>query len=431
MTHRLFSSSLLLASFLLPGAYAQTNTAQDSKGKTELVRSSLDAGVNQLISRVDAAVTASGGDLERQRADWVVAFSTGHYKSDPLGAQAAREVATQLIQRRAVSGDKVTARAWEMNVWEYRNPQGLTIQIGTDAAGDKGRIENLWPTTPAVGSIGGHDTEQAAVTLTQELSADNSAVLILLTNTAASVGTAGTRLLGTNAPEYQNMLSSWNRAEGSQDGATLNLPYVVSTPGGEVQGQMQAVVFTPKTFTSSPLTGGTRTEQLAAPAAPTPATRSGGGGAAIFIVLGLLVLGALAYFLLRGGKGGAKGGGRGTLRVGDSDFSLGGLPGGKPFCIIAGPGYASESGVAVIPVQGLPAAPIAELSKVGRDIRVRGVHEDIRLSSVGGKVVVGDSATVTMRPDQPDTVLDFSGEIRGAGGVPREVSRSVTLSYSP
>ncbi|OLV18460.1 hypothetical protein [Deinococcus marmoris] len=417
---------MLLAGILLTGAAAQTST-----GKTELVRSSLDAGVTQLVARINDAVTASGGDLERQRADWVVAFSTGHYKSDPLGAQAAREVATQLIQRRAVSGDKVTARAWEMNVWEYRNPQGLTVQIGTDSAGDKSRIENLWPTTPAVGSIGGHDTEQAAVTLTQELSGDSSAVLILLTNTAASVGTAGTRLLGTNAPEYQNMLSSWNRVEGSQDGATLNLPYVVSTPSGEVQGQMQAVVFIPKTFTASPLAGGTRTEQLAAPAASTPAQRSGGGGTAIFIILGLLALGAAAYFLLFRGKGGSGGGGgRGTLRVGDSDFSLSGLPRNKPFCIIAGPGYASESEVAVIPVQGLPAAPIAELTRVGKDIRVRAVHEDIRLSSVGGKVTVGDSATVPLRQDQPDTVLDFSGEVRGAGGVPREVSRSVTLSYS-
>ena len=406
----------------LGSALAQQSASQ---GKTELIRGSLEPGVQRLISTVQDAVTASGGDLERMRADWVIALSTGHYKSDPLGAQAAREVATQLVRREAVSGDTITARAWELNVWDYRNPAGLTLQIGSDMGGDKARIDNLWPTTPAVGSVGGHDTEQAAATLIGEQAGNTSAIIILLTNTAASVGAPGSGLLGTNAPAYQDALQNWKRVEGSQDGASLNLPYRVSTPGGEVPGQMQAVIFVPKTFSAS-LLSVPRSEQLAAaPAAP---TRTSGGAGWLLALLGLALLGALAWFLLGRGRSTGGGSGGGAIRVGDSEFALRGLPAGRPFCVIAGPGYASEDGLTVIPVQGLPAAPIAELSRVGRDLRVRSVHETIRLSSIGGQVVVGDSAAVALRPDQPDSVLELSGEVRGSGGVPKEINKTVTIS---
>ncbi|WP_420596738.1 hypothetical protein [Deinococcus sp.] len=415
--------SLALGSLVLGSALAQTSPAT-SQGKTELIRGSLEPGVERLIAAVQDAVTASGGDLERMRADWVIAFSTGHYKSDPLGAQAAREVATQLVQREAVSTDTITARAWELNVWDYRNPSGLTLQIGTDMGSDKARVDNLWPTTPAVGSVGGHDTEQAAATLIGEQASSSSAIIILLTNTAASVGAAGNSLLGTNAPAYQDALQNYKRLEGSQDGATLNLPYRVSTPGGEVPGQMQAVIFVPKTFTAAALTPA-RSQQLAAPATAAPA-RSGGTGLVLGL-LGLVLLGALAWFFLgRNRSGGA--GPSGGVRVGDSEFALRGLPAGRPFCVIAGPGYASEDDLAVVPVQGLPAARIAELSRVGREIKVRSVHEDVRLSSIGGQVVVGDQSTFALRPDQPDTVLEFSGEVRGGGGVPKNITKTLTVS---
>ncbi|MFC6804023.1 hypothetical protein ACFQDE_21670 [Deinococcus caeni] len=107
------------------------------------------------MQQVQEAVTTAGGDLERSQVNWVIAFSTGHYKADPLGAQAARELATQFVQRAAVQGDQVTARAWEMDIWEYRNPSGLTQIIGNDAQADLERTAKLWPTTPAVGSVGG------------------------------------------------------------------------------------------------------------------------------------------------------------------------------------------------------------------------------------------------------------------------------------
>ena len=198
---------------LLPGA-AQ---AQGVKGKTELDRASLKPGIDRLLSSVNQAVTVAGGDLERQNAHWVLAFSTGHFKSDPLGAQAAREVASQFVARQAVSGDRVTARAWELQPWTFRDASGLTQPIGSDIQGDKSGVDRLWPTTPAVGSLGGHDTERAAVAFTREFANLPDTVLILLTNTAASVGASGSKLLGTNAPEYQDMLQKWMRVAGSQD----------------------------------------------------------------------------------------------------------------------------------------------------------------------------------------------------------------------
>lgn len=96
--------------------------AQTRQGKAELVRSSLEPSVARLVSSVTDAVKDAGGDLERSNAHFVVAFSTGHYKADPLGAQAARELATQFVQKVTVPGDRVTARAWELQPWAYRDP---------------------------------------------------------------------------------------------------------------------------------------------------------------------------------------------------------------------------------------------------------------------------------------------------------------------
>ncbi|PTA68625.1 hypothetical protein C8263_07295 [Deinococcus arcticus] len=400
-------------------------SAQATKGKTELDRSSLTAGVDRLVGTVQEAVTASGGDLERQQAHWVFAFSTGHYKADPLGAQAAREVATQFVQRMAVTGDQVTARAWEMTTWEYRNPTALTLKLGNDLAADKARVTNLWPTTPAVGSAGGHDTEQAAVELTQVFANDAGTVLILLTNTAASVGAGGSKLLGTNAPAYQGLLDRWTRVDGTQDGATLNLPYVVTSPNGDVQGQMQAVVFVPKTFTSAQLTASTRSVQLQDKAAAKP---SGQKGASVVPLLALLVLGGAGFAAWKLFASG--GGGRGSVRIAETTFALRDLPKGKPFCVLAGPGYSGEDDIAVVPVQGFPSARIADISWDGKALKVRGVHDDVKLNSVSGRVVASDSATLPLRLDEPDMPLEFSGEVSGAGGVPRTINKTVNVSFS-
>ncbi|ACO47741.1 hypothetical protein Deide_2p00760 (plasmid) [Deinococcus deserti VCD115] len=400
--------------------------AQTRQGKAELVRSSLEPSVARLVSSVTDAVKDAGGDLERSNAHFVVAFSTGHYKADPLGAQAARELATQFVQKVTVPGDRVTARAWELQPWAYRDPANLTLQVGADRLADHTRISALWPTTPSVGSVGGHDTERVAVELTQEFDQDAGTVLVLITNTAASVGASGVKLMSANAPEYLNTLERWTRVEGTQDGATLNIPYVITRPRGDVQGQLQAVVFAPKTFTAAPLTGGHRSELLAATTQKAP----GGGTPNLApVLIGLLLLGGgFAAWKLLGGTGGG-GGGRGTLRVGDQAFSLKDLPKSGAFCVLAGPGYVHEGDTPVVPVQGLPAERVAELTRVGRDLRVRGVHEDVRLSSVAGRVVVGDTATVSLRPEEPDIPLEFSGEVRGPGGVPREITRTVNVAF--
>lgn len=414
---------LMLALGLLTTGIA---SAQDAPGKLELDRASIQPGVERLSKIVQEAITASGGDLNRSQIHWVLAFSTGHYKTDPLGAQAVREFATQFIKANAVQGDQVTSRAWEMNTWEYRNASGLTLQIGTDPNGDKASVSRLWPTTPQVGSVGGHDTEQTAVTLTSELAQDPGAVLILLTNTAASVGAAGTKLLGTNAPDYQEMLQSWNRVAGTQDGASVNLPYTVHGPGGDVPGQMQAVVFVPKTFSSAPIPGKTREEQLNRPEKTLPTSKSPN---VLPALLGLLLLGGggvLAWKML-GNKGGS--GGRGAIRIGDTTFSLRDLPNGRPFCVLAGPGYRGEDDTPVVPLSGMPAAPIAEFIRSGRDIRVRALHDDIKLTSVGDRVSVSDSAVIPLSLSAPDVPLEFRGEVRGSGGVPKEISKTVTVSY--
>jgi len=401
--------------------------AQQSSGKSELSRPSLEAGTQQLVTLVKKAIKQSGGDLERSNANWVFAFSTGHYKSDPLGAQAAREIATQFVNRVAVTGDSVTARAWELAPWSERDSSLLTLKLGSDLIADKARVSALWPTSSAVGSAGGHDTERAAASFTQEFQNDAGSVLILLTNTAASVGAPGEKLLGQNAPEYQEALTRWNRVAGTQDGASLDLPYVVKAPSGDVQGQLQAVVFVPKTFTAAALSQ-SRTALLGSQQnAAAPAAGPRLNPLPFIILLVLIALGFVVWRLL-GGKG--SGGGSATLRVGDQSFALRDLPQGRPFCVIAGPGYQSESQTPVVPVPGLPAESVAELSRQGREIKVRGTSETIRLSSVGGKVVAGDTVTLRLKPDQPDQPLEFSGEVRSSSGVPREVNKTVNVAYT-
>lgn len=419
-SHGLLFTVLTLA-LLSPHA-----AAQERQRKAELARSSIQPSVTQLVKLVKDSVNTAGGDLEHSNAHFVIAFSTGHYKADPLGAQAARELATQFVQAIAVPGDRVTSRAWELKTWAYRDPANLTLQVGTDRTADLGRISALWPTTPAVGSRGGHDTERAAVELTREFGKDAGTVLVLLTNTAASVGALREKLLGTNAPQYQKMLDGWSRVSGTQDGATLNVPYVITNPKGDVQGQLQAVVFTPKTFTAAPLTASTRTELLTSKPPQAAPAKEGGRPNLAPLLVGLLVLGGgfAAWKFLGGPRGGG-----GMLRVGDQTFSLRDLPKSGAFCVVAGPGYVPDGDAAVVPLQGLPPERVAELSRVGREIRVRSLHEDVRLNSVGGRVVVGDMATLPLKPEEPDMPLEFSGEVRGPGGVPREVTRTVNVSY--
>lgn len=420
------SAWLTLTLLSVAGAQS-TSTGTEPQGKPELDRSSINVSADKLVSTVQQAIKDSGGDLERQSAQFVLAFSTGHYKTDPLGAQAARELATQFVNKLAVSGDQVTARTWELGLWPYRNDQSATVRIGSDMAADKLRAADLWPTTPAVGSVGGHDTERTAVELGQQFPNTAGTVLILLTNSAASVGNIGSKLMGTNAPEYQTFLSHWNRVGGTQDGATLGLPYVVKSPSGNVQGDMEAVVFVPKTFTAAALSAPTRAErrkQVTAPSAA-PASR---GSAFPLVLIGLIVLGGLGFLLSRVLRGG--GGSRSTLRVGDQTFSLSDAPQNRPFCVIVGPGYVSEDDVPTVPIQGFPAERVAELSRKGKDVQVRGASENVRLVSVAGRVLSDNAATLRLQPENPDQPLEFTGEVRGTGGVPRTIQKTVPLSFT-
>lgn len=423
----MLSSRHLLPPLVLLAATAH---AQDPQGKAELDRASLEPSVQKLGATVRRAVRQAGGDLERQNVRWVLAFSTGHYKSDPLGAQAAREFASGFVNANAVQGDQVTARAWELNVWPHKGEAESTLTIGADARADKARAANLWPTTPAVGSLGGHDTERAAVNLVRSFTRDPGTVLILVTNTAASVGAPGGRLLGTNAPEYQALLRGWTRLGGdaTRDGATLTVPYVVKTPGGNLGGELETVVFVPRTFAGAQMGTPGRAERLAQENnAPTPARSGNRGGAGVLLgLLGLAVVGGLIYAASRrlGGRGG-----RATLRVEGQSFQLADFPNNRVVCVLAGPGFRAEDDTPVVAVPGAPNEKFAELTRVGNDVRVRGTSETFELREVDGHVVTG-ATTLRLRPEVPDHALEFTGEVRAASGVPRPVTKTVNLTLT-
>ncbi len=213
----------------------------------------------------------------------------------------------------------------------------------------------------------------------------------------------------------------------SLDGATLSLPYVVKSPSGNVQGDMEAVVFVPKTFTAAALASPIRSERLKQVAAVPDAPR-GSSSPLPLVLLGLIVLGGLGFLLSRVLRGG--GGGRSTLRVGDQTFNLSDAPQNRPFCCVAGPGYVADDGVPVVPVQGFPPERVAELTRKGRDVQVRGTSENVRLVSVAGRVLSDSLATLRLQPANPDQPLEFSGEVRGSGGVPRTIQKTLPLSFT-
>lgn len=98
---RLFLLALLLV-FAACALVAQT-ARQD-----KLDDASIADAARILESAIRSAVSEAGGDLEKQHVHLVLAFSTGHFNKDPLGAQAARQIAWLVVKDLLAAGDYVS-----------------------------------------------------------------------------------------------------------------------------------------------------------------------------------------------------------------------------------------------------------------------------------------------------------------------------------
>jgi hypothetical protein len=379
-THSLF----LLSCALLSGAAAQSTLGTPTAVQVD--ETFLATEAERLSSAIAEAVTAAGGDLDRQHVHLVFAFSTGHFAKDPRMAEAARVVASDVAEQTLVNGDRLSAYAWEMKVWPHKG-QGLNpLRVGEDRSALRASFQELWPRSVQAGSQGGHDTEAAIAQITGELGESTNAVVVLLTNTAASVvGERDQRTIGENDPGYLSALERWNRVKTSATtGATLQLQVDPDRPGRT----FDAVIVVPRNFGGEPL-GASRAELVRTVAEEAPLTDQG-TPAGRWLLPALVLLGGAglaAFFLTRRRSAGGAGGGRSAVRgswevqIAGRSFPVKGVPEGEPVCIICGPGYPtppSNPGYVLLSGADLPAEKLLTIRRTGNALTLQ-PHLDVTL----------------------------------------------------
>jgi hypothetical protein len=404
------------------------------EGQLKLEPKSLESGEAKLAQIIQDGLQRAGGKPETESIRFVVAFKTGFFKDDPVRADAVREVATALVKNSAVAGDRITARAFEFGLWDHKSIDALTLTLAQSAKDDPNKtsdVSQLWPLTPKSNSLGGHDLERAAVELDAELGAPNDTVMVLLTNAAASQGAPGEQLIGSDSAEYQAMLEHWDRIPGTKDGATLEIPFQVLVPNeSPTQAKLAAVVFVPKTFSSTLLGSKTRTELLnTAQATPVTSPPAPGGG----FPLGLLaipVLGAAAWFAYK--QFGGNGGGGWVLEIMEGSptrFAVADAQAGRPVVVLAGAGFTNDGGDPISTIPKAPAESFARFIRDGNSVRVESTSQTLELKTFDGDMPVG---AVRVKPDPtgPEHVLEFAGSVAGSSGVPRHTTITVRFRVS-
>jgi len=428
------SSALTVA--LLTGTLASAQTAAPPVDPA-FVRQQAD----QLYAAIEQAVKAAGGDLDTQHTHLIFAFSTGHFAKDPQMAEAAREVASDVAAAHLVNGDQLSGYAWEMKLWMHKGSTLNPLTVGPDRAAMRASFQDLWPRSPQAGSTGGHDTEAVISELTTQLKDEPDAVIVLLTNSAASVaGTRDQQILGENSPEYQTALTSWTRVRTSNTtGASVQL----GVRPDRADRTFDAVIVLPKSY-SGPALDGTRaalvTQQIQAATAP---TRS---GLPWWVwVVGAVVLAGLALALVRARNNrpagtdddsprtattatpvgrAPKGGTRWALKVGDRSFKVDDVKPGETLCVLCGPGYPVGSGAERYVVLNMPELPPLKLLTVTRE------KQGLKLTSESDATLGGDlPALLPLRDAEYRARL--SGRASRQNLPPRPYQAELTLTLLP
>lgn len=400
--------------FIVAVAMAQSQPS----GKPELDLTSLEADTNRLLELIPAEVGRSGGDFERQKVQWVLALSTGHYGKDPQGAKAAREVALRLIKNLAAPGDSLTVRAWEMSLWDHLPAQARTKLIGSPDDLDADSVGPLLPTTPVQNTIGGHDTEKVIVDLAAEFPNAKDVVLLLITNTAASVAARGTALIGSDAPQYLTTLQNWRRVGGTKDGASAVVNYLVTLPSGTAAAKLEVVLVVPQQFLGASFA--TSRSEARSPTVATPAPTTGGGALPLFLVIVAVVAG-VALYLMRNSLFG--GGASLQVQVANESFDLKGISRGQTICTLVGSGFQGETSGNLVRIQNAPNVEIARLRK-NNGIEVG----DLEMALVAVNDESNFSRNLSPKADQ-EYRLKFEGEVASPSGIKRLQTVEVLVTF--
>lgn len=418
-----------LLALLGPSALATPSTLP-----TALDQAYLDQQAQQLTEAITRAVSEAGGDLNTQQVHLVFAFSTGHFAKDPLMAEAARVVASNVAERNLVNGDQLSAYAWEMNVWPHKGQTLNPFSVGSDRAALRASFQDLWPRSAQAGSEGGHDTEAAIAEITDDLGDTRNAVLVLLTNSAASVaGTQAQRTIGENAPAYLSSLENWTRVKTSNTtGASLQLGIREDQPGRT----FDAVIVVPKAFEGAALDGTRDQLVLAQNATPAPETQVQDEKKGLPFWLWLLpaaaLLGVGMYALSRRTPGtprspaGRADRGRWTLQVAGRTYKLSDVPDGEAVCIICGPGYPVPPSNPAYVLLSSPTLPPVKLLTIRRTGKTLTVQPDLDVTLEEG--------TPTTLPAAKDH--DYALSLRGRAATkphlpPKPFTATVNVAVRP
>ena len=425
--------SLLLAIPLLTVSLAAAQTAA-SPVDPVFVRQQAD----QLYGAVEQAVKAAGGDLDTQHLHLIFAFSTGHFAKDPLMAEAARAVASDVAAAHLVNSDRLSGYAWEMKLWTHKGSSLNPLTVGPDRAAMRASFQDLWPRSPQAGSTGGHDTEAVISDLTTQLNAEHDAVIVLLTNSAASVaGTRDQQILGENSPAYQAALTNWTRVRTSNTtGASVQLSVQPNPP----DRTFDAVIVLPKTYTGQALDG-TRmalvTEQVKAAETPTRA-----GLPWWLWVIGAAVLAALALVVVRARNNrpaasnedtartpvpsarAPKGGVHWALKVGNRSFKIDDVKPGETLCVLCGPGYPVGASAGQYVVLNLPELPPLKLLTITRE------KQGLKLTPESDAALGGDLPALLPLGDA-EYRARLSGRASRQNLPPRPYQAELTLKLLP
>lgn len=257
-----------LLTFVLLLVFAASLLVAQTTRQDRLDDTSIEEAARTLQNAIRSAVSQAGGDLERQHIHLVLAFSTGHFNKDPLGAQAARQIAWLVVRDLLVEGDRVSCFAWEMSLWDHLQGKDATLIVPGSSPEQKQPINDLFPTTVQDGSQGGHDTERAIVEITGRLGDARDAVIVLLTNDAQSVAPKGQQTLGADNPAYQQVLQTWQRLpQVSKSGASLVLPFkVIRVDGSTAERKLDIVMVAPARFLATTIASQSRSADLQRPA---------------------------------------------------------------------------------------------------------------------------------------------------------------------
>ncbi len=360
---------------------------------------SVETAARALRDTLARAVREAGGDIERQHVHLILAFSTGHFNKDPLRAQAARLLAWYLIRDTLVEGDQLSCYAWELSLWDHRRGQPRTVTVEASARNDpaKQKLQDMFPTTVQDGSVGGHDTERAILEIVREVGNASDAVMVLITNDAQSVAPKGYQTIGTDNPEYQQVLNWWRRLpQVSQSGASQEVRFDVHlAAGGKTQRKLDVVVLTPLQFGGQNLPKG-RADLLRTFTAPTGSRSSSRVlYSKMFWGLVLLAVAVVTAIVLSARKSPSRAAPKvSAIRINGQTVSVGHVQDGQMVCrLVAGDYPSASESIPAIRVSSEFRALVAEVYKhpTGIEVHPRDSqilpHDELRVSDAGTVVI--------------------------------------------